>query len=87
MKREFWNVGTATTTPPTAARDFEGQQFWLKGPSNVGDNFNQRFRTFLVPPTTGSYTFWIASDDQSELLLSTDETVANLRSIASVTSI
>jgi hypothetical protein len=24
-------------------------------------------RGFVFPPTTGSYTFWIASDDASEL--------------------
>lgn len=33
-------------------------------------------RGTFVPPVTGNYTFWIASDDESELWLSTDETRA-----------
>lgn len=32
-----------------------------------GDNYGQRIRGFIVPPTTGSYTFSIASDDTSQL--------------------
>jgi regulation of enolase protein 1 (concanavalin A-like superfamily) len=44
--------------------------------------YGQRLRTFIVPPQDGTYKFSIASDDTSELLLSTDETVANVRRIA-----
>ena len=32
---------------------------------------------WLTPPTTGSYTFWIASDDASELWLSNDHDPGN----------
>src|SRR4030095_8056727 len=38
------------------------------------------------PPVTGDYVFWIASDDQSELLLSTDEQPARARRICGVNS-
>jgi hypothetical protein len=31
--------------------------------SRHGDNYGSTIRGFLIPPTTGSYTFWIASDD------------------------
>jgi len=55
-----------------------------QAPSNVGDSYGQRLRGYLVPPTSGSYTFWIASDDSSELWLSTDDQPANKRRIASV---
>ncbi|MGA2862971.1 MAG: lamin tail domain-containing protein [Verrucomicrobiota bacterium] len=45
--------------------------------SNTGMNYyGQRLRAFVVPPMTGAYTFWIASDDTSELLLSADETAS-----------
>jgi len=54
--------------------------------SNVGDNYGQRLRAFLIPPTNGDYTFWISSDDSSQLFLSTDETAANRTLIASVNS-
>mgnify|MGYP001036913194 CR=1 FL=1 len=58
----------------------------LQAPSNAGDNYGQRLRGYLVPPTSGNYTFWIASDDASELWLSTDDQPANKRRIASVSS-
>lgn len=47
--------------------------------------YGQRLRTFVVPPLNGFYTFWIASDDTSLLLLSTNENPANEIPIASVT--
>ena len=54
---------------------------------NTGMNYyGQRLRTFVVPPMNGYYTFWIASDDNSLLLLSTNENPANEKPIASVTS-
>ncbi|GAA5131555.1 hypothetical protein GCM10023212_42970 [Luteolibacter yonseiensis] len=49
------------------------------------ENFSERLTGFIIPPATGAYTFWIASDDEGQLLLSTDETAANLAPIASVT--
>lgn len=39
---------------------------------NIGDDYGQRMRGYIVPPQTGSYTFWIASDDHSELWISTN---------------
>jgi autotransporter-associated beta strand protein len=42
-----------------------------------GDNFGSTLRGYLIPPTTGSYQFWIASDDASELRLSTNATPAS----------
>lgn len=42
-------------------------------PSDTDDNYGTVVRGFLVPPTTGNYTFWIASDDNSELWLSPSE--------------
>ncbi len=54
---------------------------------NTGmNNYGQRLRTFVVPPMTGYYTFWIASDDSSLLLLSSNENPTNEIPIASVTS-
>ena len=54
---------------------------------NTGVNyFGQRLRTFVVPPASGLYTFWIASDDTSQLLLSTNESPAGMVPIASVAS-
>jgi hypothetical protein len=40
---------------------------------DLGSDYGCRLRGYVVPPATGPYTFWIASDDQSELWLSGDE--------------
>ena len=54
---------------------------------NTGmNNYGQRLRTFVVPPMNGYYTFWIASDDNSLLLLSSNENPTNETPIASVTA-
>ncbi len=54
---------------------------------NTGmNNYGQRMRAFVVPPTNGAYTFWIASDDNSALLLSTNETPAGAARIAGVSN-
>src|SRR5262245_28818107 len=59
---------------------------FFEAPSGFDDNYGQRMAGFLVPPVTGDYIFWISSDDQSLLYLSTDETPANKRIIASVSN-
>jgi regulation of enolase protein 1 (concanavalin A-like superfamily) len=55
-------------------------------PSNVADNYSQKLSGYLMPPQTGNYTFYIASDDQGELFLSTDANPANITRIARVDS-
>lgn len=55
-----------------------------EAPRDFGDRYGQRLRGYLVPTQSGKYTFWIASDDNSELLLSTDENKFNLRRIAGI---
>ena len=44
----------------------------FEGPTNWADNYGARIFGWLTPPQTGDYTFWIASDNASELRLSTD---------------
>ena len=46
------------------------------------NNYGAFVRGYLEAPQTGSYTFWIASDDNSELWLSTDHLAANKAKIA-----
>jgi hypothetical protein len=50
------------------------------------DNYGQRVRGWFVAPGDGQYIFYIASDDRSELYLSTDESPANKVKIAEVPS-
>src|SRR6185436_5621406 len=54
----------------------------FEAPTNWADNYGQRLRGYVYPPVTGAYTFWLASDDAGEIFLSTDDTPAKKRSIA-----
>jgi len=55
-------------------------------PIDKMDYYGSRIRGFLQPPETGAYTFWIASDDASELWLSTDTDSTNAVKIAWVSA-
>jgi hypothetical protein len=55
----------------------------LESPSNVGENYGIRMKGWLVPPVTGNYEFWIASDDNGEFWLSADDNPANKARICS----
>ena len=52
----------------------------FEGPS-AGDFYGTRMRALLTAPMTGDYKFWIATDDQGQLYLSTDENPATKRLI------
>lgn len=56
----------------------------FEGPQEWADEYGSRIRGYIHPPTTGAYLFWISSDDQGELWLSTDEDPRNKQKIASV---
>src|SRR6185437_9932615 len=79
LREVYYNIsGTAvanlTSAPGFPARpDEEFIENAFEAPSNFADNYGQRMRALLVPPATGSYIFWVASDDNSALYLSTDE--------------
>jgi len=88
---ERWNTinGTAVTdltgdanypaTPSTTT-----QLISFEIPTTVADNYGVRVRGYICAPATGNYTFWIASDDNSELWLSTNDTPGSRQQIASV---
>jgi hypothetical protein len=88
IKREIWYNIPGTTvssipvnTPPdeiVTLTSFETDNY-------QGTNYGSRVRGYICPEQTGDYMLFIASDDQSELWLSTDDNPANKRKIASVT--
>jgi hypothetical protein len=55
-------------------------------PSNAGDNFGARMRGFVIPPSDGDYSFWIAADDTAELWVSSDASPDNASLVAHVPS-
>jgi hypothetical protein len=91
LLREYWsNINGTTVASLTGNSNYpnnptsRGTITSFEGPSAVGDNYGSRIRGYIVPPTTGSYTFWIASDDNSELYLSTSADPLAKTLIASV---
>ena len=56
----------------------------FEAPSNWGDYHLTRMAGYLRPPASGEYSFWIASDDSSELWLSVDDNPARVRKVAFV---
>ncbi|MDR6644791.1 T9SS type A sorting domain-containing protein [Chitinophaga ginsengisegetis] len=89
--RESWTgiSGTAVSSLTSAtnypnnptARD---QITSLEGPTNSSDNYGTRIRGYIHPPASGSYTFWVAGDDNADLYLSSGDNAANSSRIAYV---
>src|ERR1041384_7003367 len=83
LKEEFFQdanrqqVESGAVTSPTAVNYVTKFQF-----EETGANFARRVSGFFIPPTTGNYVFFVTSDDDSDLFLSTDDTPANKRLIA-----
>ncbi len=92
IRREVW-TGISGSTVSSLTSDINypsnpnirGLLISFEGPTNWADTYGTRIRGYLYPPADGDYTFWIASDDSSQLLLSTDDNPSNAVQIASVT--
>lgn len=87
ITREWWSnaPGTRIADIPTyrkPAGSVEINKF--ECPINWADDYGQRVRGYLYPPATGDYTFWIASDDASELRLSSDAFPFNKKRLCGV---
>jgi len=89
--REWWTgISGKTVGDLTGSKHFadkpDGRELIgsLDAPRSFGSDYGTRIRGYLHAPVTGDYRFWIASDDQSQLSLSTDANAANKRVIASV---
>jgi ELWxxDGT repeat protein len=86
--REYWdnvsgnNVSAIpVSSPPTST----SQLSIFEAPSNVDTNYGARIRGYICAPITGDYTFWIASNDHSELWLGPADDLPNRKRIAYVT--
>ncbi|MBC7923566.1 MAG: T9SS type A sorting domain-containing protein [Ferruginibacter sp.] len=85
--REQWNGVAGNRVgaiPLNTAPASSSQLTCLEAPTNVGENYGARLRGYLCAPQTGKYIFWLASDDDGKLYLSSDENPANKRRIAYV---
>jgi len=82
--REWWtDIGGSDVSDLTDDLDFpdvpDGSEMLgsFEGPEGWGDYYGSRMHGWLYIRTSGDYTFWISSDDESELWLSIDEDPAN----------
>ena len=57
---------------------------FFEAPTDIGDLYGQHLFAWIMAPQTGDYVFRIASDDNSRLYMSTDESPDNAVAIAEV---
>lgn len=87
LSREFWtNIpgSEIADIPVGSTPDGVETLTTFEGPVNAGTHYGARLRGIICAPATGDYYFWIASNDHSELWLSTDDDPANKVKIAFV---
>ncbi|MDF2436226.1 MAG: carbohydrate-binding protein [Bacteroidota bacterium] len=87
ITREVWNNvlnKTLADIPFNSTPSSTGQLTIFEAPANVADNYGSRIRGYICPPATGNYVFWISSDNNSELWLSTSSNPASKVKIAFV---
>jgi xyloglucan-specific exo-beta-1,4-glucanase len=89
--RQYWTgiSGTAISNLTSNANypnnpTGSGQLTSFECPTNWADNYGTRVRGYIHPTASGSYTFWVAGDDNTELYLSTSDNPANASRIAYV---
>jgi hypothetical protein len=56
------------------------------GTTEIADNFSDNEVGYFIPPTTGTYVFFVCCDDTADLLLSPDSSFIDLQLIAQQTS-
>jgi hypothetical protein len=89
VKREVYsNIGGNAITDLTGNPkypDFPDEvtfEMQFEAPTNVAENYGMRMSGLVIPAETANYFFYIATDDNGELWLSTDESPANKKQIA-----
>ena len=84
---ECW-IGAANSAPENAGKTTSASAHFqqlgraFEMPVKLATNFNALCRGYLLPPLTGDYIFWIATDGNFELWLSRDESPENKLKIA-----
>lgn len=89
VKQEFYPgalrtdiESTSYKTPPSFVHYLNS----FEAPSGQGVNYAERLSTMFTPAQTGNYVFFISSDDDSDLFLSTDASPSLKHLIAQETS-
>ncbi|MBL9144325.1 MAG: putative Ig domain-containing protein [Verrucomicrobiaceae bacterium] len=89
--REWWlNIANSDLNSLTANAAYPNsptgsdQLTSFETPTDWAENLGQRVRGYLYPPISGQYRFWIASDDEGRLILSSNNNPANGSIVARV---
>jgi autotransporter-associated beta strand protein len=89
--REWWTgIGGSVITDLTSNANYPNNptgsdyRTIFEAPTDWNDSYGTRMRGYVTAPATGNYYFWIASDDASQLFLSTGTDPANKAMIAYV---
>lgn len=89
--REYWTgISGTSVSNLTSNSNYpnnpsgNGQLTSLEAPTNWADNYGTRIRGYIHPTTSGSYTFWVSGDDNTDLYVSTNDNPANISRIAYV---
>jgi uncharacterized protein (DUF427 family) len=92
LLREKWNDlsgGTIASLTSVGAYprfpDSTSVAVTAETPQDSGDNYGEKLSGWIVPPTTGTYRFYLSSDDASQLWLSTNADPANKTQRAQIT--
>ncbi len=64
---------------------FEKPVFLFEADADRGDDYGSVLRGYIIAPATGSYRFWIATDDSGELWMSVTTNRSSITRIATVT--
>lgn len=52
--------------------------------TNLGENYGSRIRGYVIPPVSGDYTFYLCTDDNGQLLMSTGTSASRASTIATI---
>jgi hypothetical protein len=86
---EWWNTAPVPSrltieanAAPAPQQTYATPRFETSINGEAGDNYSDRIIGFFVPPVSGNYVFFLSSDDDGDLFLSTDSTADNKRLVA-----
>ena len=89
LQELYFNIGGGTVADLRGNAAYPGSPSLVRYKSSLQantadefDNYGTRMSGWLIPPVSGAYNFFMSSDDAGEFLLSTDESPANLVSLA-----
>lgn len=85
--RETWtgiSGNSVSLIPTSTAPNNTANLTSLEIPIDNADNYGTRIRGYIIPSTSGSYTFYVSGDDDVQLWLSTNSDPLNKAKIAEI---